>query len=109
VGIGLFGPYVKHKSKFYSLKKDIDDPMTISLDRAIELIEDKRQLERNKLILKFDEMPGLEVLNGRYGPYITYEKNNYKIPRGSKPEELTLEDCKAIIENAGKKQGKKKK
>ncbi len=103
IGIGRFGPYARHNSKFYSLKKDIDNPLTISLDRAIELIEEKRKQEKNKLIQKFDEMPGLEILNGRYGPYISFEKKNYKIPRGMTPGELSLEDCKSIIEKAAKK------
>ncbi len=106
IGIGRFGPYVRHNSKFYSLKKDIDDPLTIELERAMELIEEKRLQDKNKLIKKFDEMPGLEVLNGRYGPYINYEKKNYKIPKTKKPEELSLDDCKEIIKKAPKKKKK---
>ncbi len=106
IGIGRFGPYVRHDSKFYSLKKDIDDPLTIELERAIELIEEKRLQDKNKLIKKFDEMPGLEVLKGRYGPYINYEKKNYKIPKTKNPEELSLDDCKEIIEKAPKKKEK---
>ena len=106
IGIGRFGPYVRHNSKFYSLKKDIDDPLTIELDRAIELIEDKRLQDKNKLIKKFEEMPGLEILNGRYGPYIAFEKKNYKIPKTKKPEELSLDECKEIIEKAPKKKKK---
>ncbi len=103
IGVGRFGPYVRHDSKFFSLKKGIDDPMTIEPARAVELIEEKRLQDKNKNIKKFAEMPGLEVLNGRYGPYITYEKKNYKIPKGKKPEELSLDDCKEIMKNAPKK------
>ncbi len=100
VGVGRFGPYVRHKSKFYSLKKGVDDPMKIDLPRAIELIEEKRTMEKNKQIKKFGEM---EVLNGRYGPYISWKGKNYKIPRNVKPEELTEEQCREIIDKAAKK------
>jgi DNA topoisomerase-1 len=106
IGVGRFGPYVRHNSKFYSLKKGIDDPMTIVLDRAIELIEAKREQEKNKYIKKFEEMPGLEILNGRYGPYITYDGKNFKIPKGHKPEELSLDECKEIIQSAAKRKKK---
>ncbi|HYW96952.1 MAG TPA: topoisomerase C-terminal repeat-containing protein, partial [Bacteroidales bacterium] len=100
IGIGRFGPYVRHKSKFYSLKKGIDDPMKIELPRAVELIEEKREQEKKKHIKKFDD---LEVLNGRYGPYISYQGKNYKIPKSKNPEDLTLEECKEIIAKAPKK------
>ncbi len=80
VGVGRFGPYVRHKSKFYSLKKGVDDPLKIGMPRAIELIEEKRLQEKNSQILKFDD---LEVLNGRYGPYIASKGKNYKIPKGA--------------------------
>ncbi|MCF8378496.1 MAG: type I DNA topoisomerase [Bacteroidales bacterium] len=103
IGVGRFGPYVRHNSKFYSLKKGIDDPMSIEAERAIELIEEKRLQDKNKYIKTFEEMPGLEILNGRFGPYITYEKKNFKIPKGKKPEELSLEDCKEIMKNTVKK------
>lgn len=103
IGVGRFGPYVRHDNKFVSLKKGVDDPMTITLERAIELINEKRQMEKNRLIKSFKEMPGLEILNGRYGPYISFEKKNYKIPRSKKPEELSLDDCKEIMEKASKK------
>ena len=106
IGIGRFGPYARHKSKFYSLKKGIDDPMSISLDRAIELIEAKREQEKNKYIKKFDEKPEIEILNGRYGPYIACDGKNFKIPKGNDPKELSLEDCKEIMKNAPKKKKK---
>jgi len=97
VAIGRYGPYVRHQNKFVSLQKE-DDPYTVGLDRATELIMAKREEEKNRIIREFDEKPGLQVLNGRYGPYIAYDKKNYKIPKSKKPEELTLEDCMEIIE-----------
>jgi DNA topoisomerase I len=99
VAIGRFGPYVRHDSAFYGLKKGIDDPFTIQLDRAIELIEEKREADRKKLIKTFEENEEIRVLNGRWGPYISYQKQNYKIPKTTEPESLTLEDCLKIIEN----------
>lgn len=97
VAIGRYGPYIRHQNKFVSLQKE-DDPYTVGLDRATDLIKAKREEEKNRIIREFDEKPGLQVLNGRYGPYITFEKKNYKIPKSKKPEELTLEDCMEIIE-----------
>lgn len=99
--IGRFGPYIKHKNKFVSLKKaDGDDPMTVTLERAIELIEAKREEERKSVIHIFDqEEPAVQVLNGRYGPYIKIGKKNFKIPKDQKPEELTREKCIEISEN----------
>jgi DNA topoisomerase I len=97
VGVGRFGPYVRHKNQFFSLKKDVDNPLTINAQRAVELILEKREKDKNKLIRAFAEKPGLQVLNGRFGPYISYNKENYKIPRGKEPASLSLEDCLAII------------
>ena len=99
IGIGKYGPYVRHKSKFYSLDKT-DDPYTIKPERAIEIIQEKRTQEENRNIKQFDEEPGLLVLKGRYGPYISFKKKNYRIPKSKKPEELTLEECREIIEKA---------
>ncbi len=99
VGIGRFGPYVKHKSAFFSLHKT-DDPATIDIDRAIEIIVDKRKAESEKLIKQFDGPLPILVLRGRFGPYITMDKNNYKIPKGADPESLTLEDCTRIIKES---------
>ncbi len=107
VGIGRFGPYVRHDNKFVSLKKDVDDPMTIDLQRAIQLIEEKREADRKKLIKEFEEEPDLRILNGRWGPYISYQKTNYKIPKDKDASALTLKDCKEIIKNQPQK-GKKK-
>jgi DNA topoisomerase-1 len=103
--IGRFGPYIRHDSKFASLKKDVDDVMTIELDRAIELIEEKRQADREKFIKSFEEQ-GIQVLNGRWGPYITFEKKNFKIPKDVEAKDLTLEDCQELIKNPYKAQRK---
>jgi DNA topoisomerase-1 len=99
VNIGRFGPYVRHDNKFVSLGKE-NDPFTVELDKAIELIEAKREKDRKAIIKTFDEEPDLRVLNGRWGPYISYKKKNYKIPKKMKAEELTLEDCKKLIDEA---------
>lgn len=106
IGIGRFGPYVKHNNKFYSLKKGVDDPYTITKERAIELIIEKREIDKNKEIKKFDE---ILVLNGRYGPYISFQKKNYKIPRNTDPASLSEEDCRMIIEKAPPSKKKRKK
>lgn len=98
VAIGRFGPYVRHDNKFVSLGKD-DDPFEVTLERAIELIEAKREKDKNAVISTFKEEPDLKVLNGRWGPYISYKKKNYKIPRKTEADKLTLEDCMKIIEN----------
>lgn len=76
--------------------------MEIQLDEAIELIEEKEKKDREKIIKTFEEEPELQVLNGRYGPYIAYKKSNYKIPKSRKPEELSLEDCRKIIAETDK-------
>jgi DNA topoisomerase-1 len=95
VGLGKFGPYVRHGGKFYSLKKGVDDPYTITEERAIEIIREKREGDKMKVISDFGDV---RVLNGRYGPYISHEKNNYRIPKGSDPQKLTKEECLAIIQ-----------
>lgn len=99
IGVGKYGPYVRHKGKFYSLAKS-DDPLSIKSERAIEIIIEKRTQEENRNIKQFDEEPGLLILNGRYGPYISFNKKNYRIPKSRKPEELSLEECREIIEKA---------
>ncbi|KAF0198232.1 MAG: DNA topoisomerase I [Bacteroidetes bacterium] len=95
VAIGRFGPYVKHKSAFYSLAKS-DDPVTIDAERAIELIIEKRKRETERLIRSFEDDQQVQVLNGRYGPYIAIGKLNYRIPKGTDPSALTLEQCREI-------------
>lgn len=109
VAIGRFGPYVRHNSIFVSLEKDIDDPYTVELDRAIELIEAKREKDKNAVIKVFDENPEVRLLNGRWGPYISFKKNNYKIPKSTDANTLTLDDCLQLIEKqpAAKKSRKK--
>ncbi|MFP4041143.1 MAG: type I DNA topoisomerase [Bacteroidales bacterium] len=108
VAIGRFGPYVKHKGKYASLKKDVDDPFTITLDRAIELIEEKRERDKKKIIKGFEDDKDLLIQRGRFGPYITYKSNNYRIPKDKEPEKLSLKDCYDIIEAKDKKQSNKK-
>lgn len=107
VSTGRFGPYVLHNSKFYSLRKD-DDPYTVDTDRAIEIILEKREKDRNKTIATFNEDKELLVLNGRWGPYISYKKENFKIPKGIDPKTLTFEDCMKIVKEAPEKKSKKK-
>ena len=107
VGIGRFGPYVKHDNKFVSIPKE-EDPYTIEEDRAIELIREKRKADANKFIKVFDENPDIQVLNGRYGPYIKAGKKNVKIPKGKKPEDLTLEECLELAEKTPEKKGRRR-
>jgi DNA topoisomerase-1 len=107
VAIGRFGPYVRHHSAFYSLKKGVDDPYTIQLDRAIELIGEKREADSKKVIKIFEENPEVRVLNGRWGPYISFQKNNYKIPKTTDPAGLSLSDCLELIEKGAKKPKRK--
>lgn len=110
VAIGRFGPYVKHKSAFYSLAKT-DDPASIDAERAVELIEEKRKKEKERVIRIFEEDPEVQVLNGRYGPYIAIGKSNYRIPKSTDPASLTLEQCREIAaksEAAPKTPGKGK-
>lgn len=97
--IGRFGPYVKFGKKFVSIPKTLT-PQSITLEEAVELIKNKEEAERKKLVKKFEEEPDLEILNGPYGAYISYKKKNYKIPKGKEAADLTLDDCKAIMEAA---------
>jgi len=97
VGVGRFGPYVRHNNVFVSIPKGTD-PMSVSLEDAIALILAKREAAENKVIKTFEAEPGLQILNGRYGPYIAYEKKNYKIPENVEPKDLNLEACFKVIE-----------
>lgn len=106
VAIGRFGPYVRHDGKFSSLKKDLDDPLAITLERAIELIEEKREKDRQKHIKSFDEEPDVQILNGRWGPYIAYQKKNYRLAKEVDPKSLSLEQCMDIIKQGGQKKKK---
>ncbi len=106
--IGRFGPYVKHKNKFFSLAKT-DDPLSITEERGIEIIHDKRKKDKERIIKEFKEDSTLQVLKGRYGAYISKGKKNYRIPKSNIPEDLTLDDCIQIVETADKKKTGKKK
>lgn len=97
VGIGKYGPYIRHNGKFYSLDPG-DDPYVITEERAIELILEKRKSDSNKIIKTFDENPDIQVLNGIYGPYIKAGKKNVKIPKGKDPASLTLDECIELAE-----------
>ncbi|MEE9259534.1 MAG: type I DNA topoisomerase [Candidatus Scalindua sediminis] len=103
--IGRFGAYIRHDNKFVSLTGD-DDPYTIEQDRAIELIEAKRKADAEKLIRSFDENPDVQVLKGRYGPYIKVGKKNVRIPKDKEPKDLTLAECLDLAEKAPEKKGR---
>ena len=100
VGIGRFGPFAKRGSTYASLKKE-DDPYTIELDRAVFLIEEKEEIARNRIISQWDGSD-VQVLNGRYGPYISNGQLNAKIPKDVEPSSLTLEEATRLIEETGK-------
>ncbi len=99
IGIGKFGPYVRYRSKFYSLKKGVDDPYTITIERALEIIKEKNESDEKKVLKDFGD---IRLLNGRYGPYLVMDKKNYRLPKGAKADQLTREDCVRIIENSDK-------
>ena len=103
VGTGKFGPYIMHNRKFVSLPKN-EDPLTVTLETAIELINEKRQQDQERHLKAFENDPKMEILNGRYGPYIAYDGKNYRIPKAmhSKVKELTYEQCMEIIEKMKK-------
>ena len=94
VAIGQFGPYVKYGAKYVSLKED--DPYTVTLERAIEVIEAKKVADANRIIQDFG-VDDIQVLNGRYGPYITDKQRNARIPKDRDPKSLTLEECRALL------------
>ena len=100
VAIGRFGPYVKHAGKFVSIPKELS-PAHITLDEAVELIEKKRAADANKTLKTFDEDADMQILNGRYGPYIKYKGGNFKIPKTvADPAALTLDECRKIVAEA---------
>ncbi len=108
--VGRFGPYVRYGDKYVSLRGD-DDPYTILLPRALELIDAKKIEDANRIIQDFEE-EGIQVLNGRYGPYVTDKKKNARVPKDREPKSLTLEECKELLANAparGRRGNKKKK
>ena len=100
IGTGRFGPYILHNKAYISLPKE-EDPMTISLETAVALIHQRQVQEEQRHLKSFEEEPKLEVLNGRYGPYLAYEGKNYRLPKSlhEKATELTLEQCMDIIKN----------
>src|SRR6202521_4426822 len=101
--VGRFGPYVKYGSKYASLKED--DPYTVTLERAREVIRLKQEADANRIIQDFPA-EGIQVLNGRYGPYITDRKKNAKTPKGRDPKLLTLEECRALLAAAPERGGR---
>lgn len=105
IGAGRFGPYVMHNKKYVSLPKG-ENPLTITLETAVNLIKAKREQEVQRHIKAFEEDPKLEVMNGRYGPYLAYDGKNYRLPKNlhDKAGQLTLEECMEII-NTSKKKG----
>ena len=98
IGTGRFGPYVLHKKKYVSIPKDID-PMEITQEEAVALIEESRKAEKQRHLKTFEEDPKLEVMNGRYGPYLSYDGKNYRLPKNlhEKAENLTYEQCMEIV------------
>ena len=96
IGVGHYGPYVKHNGKYASIPADMS-PTSITLEQAIEIVKAQRETEAKKVLKTFDEEPELKVMNGRYGPYIVYKKQNVKIPKGKDAENLTLEECREIV------------
>jgi DNA topoisomerase-1 len=110
VNIGRFGPYVQHGKSFTSIPKG-EDPMEVTLERAIELVNEKRLEEANKTIKTFEGREDVQLLNGKWGPYLKIGKNNYKLPKGKEAAELSLEECLEIAEaqaGAAKKTFRKK-
>jgi len=110
--VGRFGPYVRYGDKYVSIRGD-DDPYTIELPRALELIEEKKIEDANRIIQDFED-EGIQVLNGRYGPYVTDKAKNARVPKDREPKSLTLEECKELLAAAplrgrrGKKKAAKK-
>jgi DNA topoisomerase-1 len=99
-GIGKFGPYVRFRNKFYPLKKGIDDPYSVTLERAAEIMREKSESDKKKIIKDFGD---IKLLNGRYGPYLSHDKNNYRLPKGTEIDKLTEEECISIIKKNEKK------
>ncbi len=107
VGSGRYGNYIRHGNQFVSLPKEFD-PLEVSLEQAIQLVKDKREEDRKKIILSFEQDPELLVLNGRYGPYISKKGQNYKIPKKTDPATLSYQDCLDLIEKQAKETNIKK-
>lgn len=99
VNIGKFGPYIRHANKFCSLEEK-DDPMTVTMERAIELIKAKRLIDASRIIKTFDENPDYQILKGKWGPYLKVGRKNVKLPKDKKAESLTYEECVELVKNA---------
>lgn len=99
VAVGRFGPYIKHAGKYTSIPSGIS-PLAITLEEATDILVKKREADAQKLIKKFAEEPDMQILNGRYGPYISYKKSNYKIPKGTDAATLTIDACLKIVADA---------
>jgi DNA topoisomerase-1 len=108
VGTGRFGPYVQHQKQYVSIPKDAD-PLTITLEEATALIQKKQEEEAKKLMKTFDEDPELRIINGRFGPYLQYKGNNFRIPKTEQKRaaELTLDECRQLIQNQEEKPAEK--
>lgn len=97
VGVGRFGPYVRHDKEYVSIPKGMD-PMTVTMEEAEKMLREKKEKDAQKVIKQFPENPDMQVLNGRYGPYIAYQKKNYKIPENVNPADLSLDACFKVID-----------
>ena len=97
VGKGKFGPYIRYENTYVSIPKT-EDPLSVTLEEAEQMLKDKQEAEAKKVIKTFAENPDLQILNGRYGPYIAYQKKNYKIPENVEPADLNLDACFKVIE-----------
>lgn len=105
--VGRFGPYIQHGKVFASIPKG-EDPMTVTYERAVEIIKEKQEADANKIIKTFVEDENMQLLNGRWGAYLKVGKNNYKLPKGTEAEKLTYEECLEIMQSQDKPKGKAK-
>ena len=98
LGSGRYGPYVQYGNQYVSVPKG-SDPLTMTYEDAVELIKDKKKADEKRHIKHFDEEPEMEIMNGRYGPYICYKGKNYRLTKAmaARAEELTLEECKKVV------------
>ena len=108
MGAGRFGPYVAYSGMYVSIPKG-EDPLAITLEEATELIKEKQQAEAKRHLKSFDEEPELEIMDGRYGPYIAYKGTNYKIPKDIVPQDLNLQACLNLIKIQEEKESSKPK
>ena len=104
VGTGRYGPYIRH-DKFYVSLNGVADPLTITLEEAVRMIQNKHESESKKVLKAFPDNPDMEIMNGRYGAYIAYQGSNYKIPKNVDPTTLTEKECQDIIKRQIEKTG----